>query len=93
MITNSNQSLLDIALQQDGNIESLLSLARQNNLPLDHSFSDAQPILAQQSPNVKKLMNGNSFATGIDKADTSWVLDDGFWNDANRWNDNETFND
>lgn len=92
---NSGMSLLDVALQNNGTIDTALEIARMNNLPLDYCFEQAQTIPIPDDTNYysKKIeQRKETFCTGIID-DVVWILTTGYWDDENVWIDNEMWND
>ena len=96
LITNNNQSLIDLALQLDGKLDSLLLLARENDLPLDYTFSDSQPLrCGKPDASLQSFLQGSIFSTGLLEHvhAQGWILSSGFWNDNALWDDKDSYND
>lgn len=95
LITNNNQSLIDLALQLDGKLDSLLLLARENDIPLDYTFSDPQPLrCGKPDSSLQSFLQGSIFSTGLQHVHTQgWILSSGFWNDNALWDDKDIYND
>lgn len=95
LITNNNQSLIDLALQLDGNLDSLLLLARENGLPLDYTFSEAQSLsCGKADTTMQAFLRGSTFSTGLlDHNSQGWIFSSHSWNDNSLWIDTDIFND
>jgi hypothetical protein len=95
IVVNSGMSLMDVALMYNGTMDTLLEIARENNLSLDYCFDVQQTILIPDDSNYysKKIADRKeSFATAINY-DSLWILENGNWNDDNIWIDDDNWID
>lgn len=92
-----NQTLLDIAVQQYGDIDGVFNILSLNKeLEFDKQLTPGDIIICDESDNIKaSYFRNKTIATDADRktATIDWILDNGCWNDDNYWIDERYWKD
>lgn len=86
----AGMSLLDAVLWHTGKIDTIIEVARKNNLPLDYCFENSTEIEIEEDI----IQNYEcKYSTAEEEKKVKWILNDGYWEDKNIWIDEEYWKD